>query len=634
MAITIPDTIPRKATAGERLLFDTLRKYLPDDYILYYEPDIYGKKPDFLIIAPTLGFIILEVKDYTKSSLVHINSNEWTLFTSKQEQQTVESPLIQARNYAFNVEKLLLTNSNLVRDEGPYRGRLLFPYGFGAVLTRLNETDLVAYDLFSVIPSHQCLTRGEIDPDNEAFSAENLLNKINNMFITRFQFPALSDIQLDAIRGTLFPEVRISAKLSEKSIESTFNQNMLLKLSDMKAMDLYQEKLARQVGDGHRLIRGVAGSGKTLVLTTHAKLLAKQNPTWKILVLCFNISLARFIKNMIEYSDIEVARQTGIFDLIDLDDITPQLGGIEVLHFHDWLRKLKIREDEISGYLDGSKKQQLVLPQYDAILIDEGQDCDGEWIQLAIRALNPETKAFLLVEDRAQSIYKRKRTYIQDIGLDFRGRSRVLKINYRNTQSVVEFAWKFYRAFSELRDPSEAKKIDPEEIIVPQATMRIGKKPKLIRCDSFEGEVCELIDSIKRLKGKGVKYKDILVLYRVKGAYENNQWKNYLEILKEAFLNEEIPYYWVAKDRDSKVNVDYNDNSIKISTIDSSKGLDFKTVFILGAHNMPFYKEEDPYREASLFYIGMTRARDDLHISYSGISEYTQYFDKILKDID
>lgn len=630
MAITIPDTIPRKATAGERLLFDTLRKYLPDDYILYYEPDIYGKKPDFLIIAPTLGFIILEVKDYTKSSLVYINSNEWTLFTSKQEQITVVSPLIQARNYAFSVEKLLLTNSNLVREEGPYRGRLLFPYGYGAVLTRLQETDLVAHDLFSVIPSHQCLTRGEIDPDNEAFSEENLINKINNMFVTRFQFPALSDIHLDAIRGTLFPEVRISAKCSGQSIEPSFNQNMLLKLSDMKAMDLYQEKLARQVGEGHRLIRGVAGSGKTLVLTTHAKLLAKQNPTWKILVLCFNISLARFIKNMIEHSDIEVAKQTGLFDIFDLDDITPELGRIEVLHFHDWLTKLKIREDEISGYLDGSKKQEIVLPQYDAILIDEGQDCDAEWIQLAIKALNPETKAFLLVEDRAQSIYKRKRTYIQDIGLDFRGRSRVLKINYRNTQSVVEFAWKFYRAFSELRDPYEAKKIDPEEIIVPQATMRIGKEPKLIRCDSFEGEVCELIDTIKRLKGKGVKYKEMLVLYRVKGAYENNQWKNYLELLNEAFLKEGIPYYWVAKDRDSKINVDYNDDSIKVSTIDSSKGLDFKTVFIIGAHNMPFYKEEDSYREASLLYIGMTRARDDLYISYSGTSEYTQYFDKFL----
>src|SRR5699024_5657315 len=80
----------------------------------------------------------------------------------------------------------------------------------------------------------------------------------------------------------------------------------LVHLTDLKAMDLYQERLARQIGDGHRLIRGVAGSGKTLVLASHAKLLAKDHPEWNILVLCFNISLAQFIRNMIETSDIEV----------------------------------------------------------------------------------------------------------------------------------------------------------------------------------------------------------------------------------------------------------------------------------------------------------------------------------------
>ena len=43
MAITIPETIRSSATTGERLLFRTLKTYLPDDYIVYYEPDILGK---------------------------------------------------------------------------------------------------------------------------------------------------------------------------------------------------------------------------------------------------------------------------------------------------------------------------------------------------------------------------------------------------------------------------------------------------------------------------------------------------------------------------------------------------------------------------------------------------------------
>ena len=61
MAYTIPETIRSSATAGERLLFRTLKTYLPDDYIVYYEPEIRGRRPDFVIIGPDLGLVVLEV---------------------------------------------------------------------------------------------------------------------------------------------------------------------------------------------------------------------------------------------------------------------------------------------------------------------------------------------------------------------------------------------------------------------------------------------------------------------------------------------------------------------------------------------------------------------------------------------
>src|SRR5699024_11861087 len=74
-----------------------------------------------------------------------------------------------------------------------------------------------------------------------------------------------------------------------------YQDDLLLSLHDMKTMDLHQENLAKQIGDKNRLIRGVAGSGKTLILASRAKLLAKQHPDWKILILCYNISLASYI---------------------------------------------------------------------------------------------------------------------------------------------------------------------------------------------------------------------------------------------------------------------------------------------------------------------------------------------------
>ena len=43
----------------------------------------------------------------------------------------------------------------------------------------------------------------------------------------------------------------------------------------MRVMDLQQEQLARSLGDGHRVIHGVAGSGKTMILGYRAEYLAQ-----------------------------------------------------------------------------------------------------------------------------------------------------------------------------------------------------------------------------------------------------------------------------------------------------------------------------------------------------------------------
>ena len=62
----------------------------------------------------------------------------------------------------------------------------------------------------------------------------------------------------------------------------------------IKVMDLKQEKLARGLGAGHRVIHGVAGSGKTMILGYRCMHLAKllHKP---ILVLCYNVCACRSI---------------------------------------------------------------------------------------------------------------------------------------------------------------------------------------------------------------------------------------------------------------------------------------------------------------------------------------------------
>lgn len=196
----------------------------------------------------------------------------------------------QARDYMFHLVDVLKKDKNLIQLDGKYKFNLKFPYGHGVVFTRMVSKDFIKEGLYTVIEPNLCLTRDEIDPDKEEFSEEILMEKILNMFAVPYRLKEpLSIGDINAIRYHLFPEVRISA---EFKAPVPYQDQLLLSLHDIKTMDLHQENLAKQIGDKNRLIRGVAGSGKKIILASRAKMLSEQNPNWKILILCYNIDLS------------------------------------------------------------------------------------------------------------------------------------------------------------------------------------------------------------------------------------------------------------------------------------------------------------------------------------------------------
>jgi superfamily I DNA/RNA helicase len=132
--------------------------------------------------------------------------------------------------------------------------------------------------------------------------------------------------------------------------------------------------------------------------------------------------------------------------------------------------------------------------------------------------------------------------------------------------------------------------------------------------------------SIKKLNmEKKVPLEDILILYRVKRTHKFP----IIDIIQGSLKDEGLPYFWITENDVSKRSYAKDDGKVKISTIDSSKGLDFRAVFIVNVDSMPFPLEENKEREVSLLYIGMTRAKEFLCLSYSGESEFTYYLDKV-----
>lgn len=623
MAITIPETIRSSATTGERLFFRTLKTYLPDDYIVYFEPDIQGRRPDFVIIGPDLGIVVLEVKDYTKNTLFQINHDEWHIVATSGDQAVIKSPMKQARDNMFHVVDTLKKDKSLIQLDGKYKFQLKFPYGHGVVFTRMNSRDFIKDGLYSVIEPNLSLTRDEIDPEKEGFSEEVLMEKILNMFVVPFRLKeSLSIEDINAIRYHLFPEVRISAEFKPPV---PYQDQLLLSLHDIKTMDLHQENLAKQIGDKNRLIRGVAGSGKTIILASRAKMLSKQNPDWKILILCYNISLSNAIHQMIHHM---LNEPEDLFDF-DPNAMTVKNENIIVRNFHSWLKNdLRIREQQLPDIIEKLERNEAILPTYDAVLIDEGQDFEADWLRLVSLLINADTQSLLLVEDRAQTIYQRKRSYLQDTGLSFQGRSKVLSINYRNTQQIVKFAWEFYRKHSMFKNKVVNRELEGE-IIAPQSTKRRGPEPGIVKAANFFEEMRIVARSIKNLHTeKKVPLEDILLLYRVKRTHRYP----IIDIIQRSLKDEGLPYFWITENDVSKRSYAKDDGKVKISTIDSSKGLDFRAVFIVNVDSMPFPLEENKEREVSLLYIGMTRAKEYLCLSYSGESEFTHYLDLILQE--
>ena len=121
------------------------------------------------------------------------------------------------------------------------------------------------------------------------------------MFKVRFAFSPLTDDQMETIRGILHSETKIK-EVPATPASVPEGAELPSSSSIIKSLDFQQEQLARNLKGGHRLFCGVAGSGKTLILLSRAKYLSQTEPDSKILILCYNITLAAYLRSLL-YDD-------------------------------------------------------------------------------------------------------------------------------------------------------------------------------------------------------------------------------------------------------------------------------------------------------------------------------------------
>jgi superfamily I DNA/RNA helicase len=468
------------------------------------------------------------------------------------------------------------------------------------VLSNITRKQFTDAGLGDAIEPHYVICKDEME---ESVDAEAFQQRLWDMFPHAFG-SAMTLPQLDRVRWIMFPEVRVPPQ------GSLFDDSdVSAELPDiMRVMDLQQEQLARSLGDGHRVIHGVAGSGKTMILGYRAEYLAKASTDHSkpILVLCYNEPLA--------------VKLAAIMEAKGLSD------RVHVRNFHKWCRQQLVAygqnlprqgpnmfDEMVDFVIRAVEHKQIPSGQYMAVMIDEGHDFAPEWLKLVTQMVDPATNSLLLLYDNAQAIYKKNQKTLKftlkSVGINAVGRNRttILKVNYRNTRQILQVASMF--AGELLNATNDDVDTDDSPTVTPVGCGRDGAPPLVIRLPTLNAEAAEIAERLSQAHQEGFAWSDMAIICR---NY------NVMDVCAIALERKRLPHQVRRKSGSFNPSAD----TIKIMTMHVSKGLEFPIVALPGIGQLPT-QGEDEQAEAQLFYVASTRATSQLILTSSADSKFS-----------
>jgi hypothetical protein len=622
-------------------------------------------------VVTNYGVSILEVKDWIQ--VQSADRYQAKIWTRKNRTREVSNPVNQARDIAI----LLSGELKEIKHKFKSKEQREIPWGYAVVLPNLRTATIT--QLRHAWGEEFVLNLDDLDPALILSRLKVTLpgNKVRD----------LKKYELDYIRATINPTVIIEPEhrdpiildhqqeqivsepvkpelIAPEPTTPSLTQEVLFPETQLQEVKPEEElppgietRISKNVSI--RLVRGIAGSGETLVLTQRARYLAAQYPEWKILVLTFNRALREHLEASLKgIKQIDVNNFHALCRRLIgnhrawrisspeewLDDhhtnysVIHQLGAAYIEEEFRWIKDTGVMEhnryltaarrgrhrqlgknlrnqvydvfEAYQAYLEQEKTfdwddvphivlqgidEGYILPyEYDAVLIDEAQDFAPVWMQVVSHLL-------FLADDPAQSIY---RFYSwREKGIEVVGRTRWLKVPYRNTYEIYQAAYQLIAT-----DEKLLKALQEEGLLVApdieSSLMRHGSKPLLQSFSSFDDEVLFIRGQIDHLLQTGTDSRRIAVLHRHRNGKEK---------LKAALQGCDV----------------------YINTIHALKGLEFDVVFIsqLQETAVKINAEEKRMAERRLVYMAMTRARQQLCMGYhgrlpkkyNGIKEYVDF---------
>jgi superfamily I DNA/RNA helicase/mRNA-degrading endonuclease RelE of RelBE toxin-antitoxin system len=253
------------------------------------------------------------------------------------------------------------------------------------------------------------------------------------------------------------------------------------------------------------------------------------------------------------------------------------------------------------------ERQGEVLP-YRAIVVDEAQDMGDEALRL-IRRMIPEERSndLFIVGDAHQRIYRRS-VVLGRCGVNIRGRSRKLRINYRTTDETRRWAAAVVAGVP-VDDLDEG--IDD---LKGYRSLIHGEPPEVRRFPSFAEEVAWVANWAK---GLGAEMSEACLVTRTQAV---------LERFAEALNAAEVATYRVRRNEAE----DRVAPGLRLATMHRVKGLTFGRIAIADANRGilpleaslaeaadPASRREAEHRERRLLFVAATRARREVKVLVS-----------------
>lgn len=350
-----------------------------------------------------------------------------------------------------------------------------------------------------------------------------------------------------------------------------------------------QFKIVTEENSKDKLLLSCAGSGKTLTIISKICYMINNlncDPD-EFLICTFNRNAGEELKK-------RICNLIGITDLICG---TFHSIGLKLLKKFDYLyidSEYHIDETQII-FLNFLKSDRCIKlkEKYKYIFIDEVQDINELQLEM-IKELHKNSKQLLLVGDDLQNIYAFRgsdNNIIKNINLHFPEiETEKMIYNYRSSKEIVNLA-----------NDIQEKNTDCiyKKMISKYETNNL---PEIHKFKNLSNEIKFIVSSIIKDLKNGYKKKQIGVLCR------NN--------LPLFFIEEQLQ---IANIKNKILNSEsIIGNSISLTTIHCSKGLEWQKVYLIGMNNSYFPNpKSDLNEERRLFYVAVTRAKSNLIITFN-----------------